>query len=268
MTKEQEQALIPQQVHDVVFYDDEVTYAVVEGRAYVPIRPITEHLGLAWGSQRNRIRRDEALEEEARLLLMTAADGREREMLALPLDLMAGWLFGLQPSRVAEPLREKLTKYRKECFRVLNEAFYEGRLSAETSLETLANSGSDAAIAYQMAQAVAKLARNQLLLESRLTEHETELQVQERRLEAIEATLGDKDRYISQAQASRVSQAVRAIGIILSKQSGGSAYGSVYGELYRRFEISAYRELPATRYDEAMNWLNQWRQSLEDEVDF
>jgi hypothetical protein len=33
---------------------------------YVPVRPICESLGLSWGSQRNRIYRDEVLREELR----------------------------------------------------------------------------------------------------------------------------------------------------------------------------------------------------------
>ncbi|MCZ7666672.1 MAG: hypothetical protein M5U34_05280 [Chloroflexi bacterium] len=45
------------------------------------------------------------------------------------------------------------------------------------------------------------------------------------------------------------------IGLLLTKQSGTSEYGRVYGELYRKFEISAYRELPAAKYEEAMGWV-------------
>lgn len=69
-------------------------------------------------------------------------------------------------------------------------------------------------------------------------------------------------RYISREQASRFSQAVRAIGLVMSQRSGHNEYGAVYGELYRNFEISAYRELPSQKYEEAMKWLNAWYQRL------
>lgn len=71
--------------------------------------------------------------------------------------------------------------------------------------------------------------------EGRVNEHD-------KRLEDIEARLSDPDRFISREQASRISQAVRNVGLIFLKSSGSSEYGRVYGELYRRYEISAYRE--------------------------
>ena len=58
------------------------------------------------------------------------------------------------------------------------------------------------------------------------------------------------------------AQAVKAIAMQLSKRSGHNEYGGVYGGIYRRFGINSYKELPAGRYDEAINWLNEWLQSL------
>jgi hypothetical protein len=40
-------------------------------------------------------------------------------MLCLPLDLLPGWLFGIQPTRARPELVDKLKRYRRECFRVL-----------------------------------------------------------------------------------------------------------------------------------------------------
>ncbi|MCO5184722.1 MAG: ORF6C domain-containing protein [Anaerolineae bacterium] len=84
------------------------------------------------------------------------------------------------------------------------------------------------------------------------------------RLDQIEAMLGNPSRYVSTAQVSRLSQAVKAIGLELGKRSGRNEFGGVNGELYRRFDIASYRELPANKYDEAMNFLTQWYSSLVD----
>jgi hypothetical protein len=272
-----QKAIVPSETNTVVFYGDEVIITVVEQVPYVPLRPIVDNLGLTWGSQYNRTKRDEVLDARTQLVSVTAADGKAREMLALPLDLLPGWLFGIQPSRVRDGLRDKLQRYRAECFRALWDAFQEGRLTAEPSLDALLTADTPAVQAYKMAQAIMQMARQQILLEARIDRQdgrldsaESKLSAVENRLETVEATLGDSSRHISAAQASHISQAVKAIALELGKRSGRNEFGGVYGELYRRFEIAGYRELPAARYDEATNFLRQWYSAVSggDDVPF
>ena len=40
-------------------------------------------------------------------------------MACLVLEYLPGWLFGVMTSRVREEVRDKLTRYQEECFRVL-----------------------------------------------------------------------------------------------------------------------------------------------------
>jgi hypothetical protein len=119
-----------------------------------------------------------------------------------------------------------------------------------------------------MIQAMLKLARNQILLESRLDEHETQLVGFEERLEQVEITLGDPGRQVTPEQASQISQAVKAVAMKLSEQSGRNEYGGVYGELYRKFGITSYKLLPARRFQEAMDFLTIWHQTLVGEEPF
>jgi hypothetical protein len=70
---------------------------------------------------------------------------------------------------------------------------------------------------------------------------------------------------VSDEQASQISQAVKAVAMAFSKQTGRNEYGGVYGELYRRFGITSYKLLPARRFQEAMDWLSEWYQSITDE---
>jgi hypothetical protein len=69
----------------------------------------------------------------------------------------------------------------------------------------------------------------------------------------------------------QLSQAVKTVAMKLSKASGRNEYGGVYGELYRKFGITSYKQLPAAKFDEAAKWLNEWRGALsndEEELPF
>lgn len=271
------QSLVPVEQREVVFYTDKVlALRLADGGVYVPIKPICDVLGVDWSSQRKRIGRDPVLSSMVMSVVITTTDidpaskrPRTSEMLALPLDILNGWLFGISADRVKADLRERIIRYQKECYKVLAEAFREGRLTTDTALTDLLQTDSPAVQAYRMAQAILHMARQQILLEARLEQHGTRLNSAEQRvsdveerLENIETRLGDSTRYISPTQASRISQAVKAIAMELGKRSGRNEFGGVYGELYRRFEIAGYRELPAAKYDEAMRFLRDWYVSL------
>ena len=123
MTDTSSVALVPRAVREVTFYGDVLLIALVGDVPYVAIRPIADFIGLDWSSQRQRIMRDDILHEESKLVVMTGADGKQREMFSLPLELLPGWLFGVTPSKARPEYREKLTQYRRDCFRVLWRAF-------------------------------------------------------------------------------------------------------------------------------------------------
>ena len=218
---------------------------------------------LTWGSQYNRLQRDPILSEAIRGVFITNTPGRgggTQEMVALPLKFVPGWLFGVNVSRIKEELRERVLRYQRECYDVLWEAFQEGRLTSGESFDDLLQQADpDVVQAYQIARAVVRLARNQILLEARLTGR---IEDHERRLEDIETTLGHPGRVITPAQATHLSQAVKAIAMQLSQKTGKNEFGGVWGEFYRRFEIPTYRELPANRFDEAMVWFTEWWQEI------
>jgi hypothetical protein len=260
---------------EVAFYEDSLMAVRGEdGQIYVAVGQMCRALGLNERSQRRKIQNHGILSEgytRGDISTPPSADGRggglQRSVL-IRVDLIPLWLSGIELGKVSEEMRPKMERFQRESAKVLWEAFQNGRLTADLAFEELLQSDSPAAQAYKMLQAMMQLARNQVLLESKLLEHDATLETHGQRIEELEASIGNEDRYISREQASRVSQAVRGIGLLLTKQSGSSEYGRVYGELYRKFEISAYRELPASKYDEAMKWLNEWRQSLVDDVEF
>ncbi len=63
------------------------------------------------------------LAEVTRFVAMTATEaGGEWSLLGLPLDYLAGWLFGVDPTRVRPELREKVLRYQRACYRVVKSA--------------------------------------------------------------------------------------------------------------------------------------------------
>lgn len=124
----------PIEERQVDFYGDEITAALVKTTeqasvVFVPVRPICDYLGLDWSSQRKRLNRDEILKEAQGVVIMTTPGGMQ-EMLCLPLELLPGWLFGVESNRVKSELKEKIIRYRRECFRVLWQAFQSEALGA------------------------------------------------------------------------------------------------------------------------------------------
>lgn len=261
-----DKGLVPVEQKKVIFYEDEITAVLIQAdsdrHVFVPLRPLCDYLGIDWPAQYQRIRRDDVLSEETRSIVVTTTDRGDREMVCLPLDFLPGWLFTISAKRVKEEFRDKIKRYQRECYRVLSEAFQEGRLTAEPSFDELLDRESPAAQAYRMASAIMRMARQQLLLESEIRTHTEQLLDHEQRLEEIEGTLGDPERHITPEQASQISQAVKSVALVLTKSSGSNQYGSVYGELYRKFGITSYKQLPAKRFDEALEFLTNWHQAL------
>lgn len=252
-------SLQPIEQKQVLFYEDEITAVrLADGTVFVPVRPIIERFGVDWGGQRRRINRDPVLSEEMRTVDVTSTEGSRqvtRGVLCLPLEYVSGFLFGLNADRVRADLRDRVIRYQRECHKVLTEAFQEGRLTADPTFDDLMAQDTPESRAVRMAEAILQLARSQLLIRGQIEDHD-------RRLEAIETQLGDPGRKITPAQAANISQAVKAVAMALSKASGRNEYGGVYGELYRRFEVPSYKDIPAGKYDDVMSWLNEWLQSV------
>lgn len=252
----------------VDFYGDAIPVAqTADGGVWVPVRPLTDFLGLDFSAQRQRINRDEVLAEQARRVVMARSDGRHVEMLCLPLDMLPGWLFGVQPGRARPELAAKLRRYRAECFRVLWQAFKGDILPAAPAGDL-----SGAALALEIATAVQHLARQQLDIETRLSEvagrHEVVaeylrgfIKKTDQRLTALELQLSS-GATISEAQAAELALAVKNVGQRLVSQGDKNGYAKVYSELYRRYRISSYKNLPAARYEDVLTWLQHWYSEL------
>ena len=74
----------------------------------VPIRPICEALGIDFARQRKKIQEDEDLSSVVVLTPSTGSDGKQYEMLCLPIRYIFGWLFILILKMLIQNLRKPL----------------------------------------------------------------------------------------------------------------------------------------------------------------
>lgn len=96
---------------------------VTENGIFIPIKPICTALGVDPEGQRQRIERHYILSSIAFTLKVVAADGKEREMLCLPLEYVYGWLFTIDANLVAENIRERVAEFQRECYDALYRHF-------------------------------------------------------------------------------------------------------------------------------------------------
>lgn len=266
----------------IAFYEDEIIAVAVEEdgqrRIYVPMRPIVEYLGLTWSSQYMRIQRDLVLSEVMRSVLITRTERGERELVCLPIEFLNGWLFGLQPTRVHEALREKIVRYQRECYRVLWDAFrsqpVEPALGSEAFMAAMRDN------ARQQMELWSTLLQEQRRLraaEGMIQEHDAMLMDAFRELDALRqeqsrlgARFSDLARLlpapsdpIGPAQKAALKELVDDLvaaaqerGVRLGQ--GRNDYPAVWGAFKQRFDVAKYDELTGERYDEALTWLKTW----------
>ena len=87
------------------------------------------------------------------------------ELLAIPLDYLNGWLFGVNANRVKDDVRDKLIRYQKECYRVLAREFVQTAVSPTSSSSLMQ--------VREMGLAIVRMAEEQMEFDRRLSHTET-----------------------------------------------------------------------------------------------
>ena len=126
----------------IPFYEDNLIVQLGEdGEIYVALRPIVQALGLSWGSQLNRIKRDAVLSKKMQTLSVFVTntqgegDGQNREVVCLPKQYISGFLFGISAGRIKDQqLRAKVIQFQEEAHLFLDAAFTG---DAESALEAM-----------------------------------------------------------------------------------------------------------------------------------
>ena len=110
--------------HLVKFNDFEIPAVKSDNEVFVAIKPICEAIGIDWAYAIERIKENEILGELYGTYRIVAADGATREMVCLPLDYVAGWLFMINVKLVNEEARPILIKFQRECYKALRDYFF------------------------------------------------------------------------------------------------------------------------------------------------
>lgn len=112
------------QLFPVPFHEDTLVLAAHNGEPYVVMRPVVESMGLNWKSQYDKL--TEKFGSTVVIITTVAEDGKSREMLALPLRKFPGWLYSINPSKVAPEIAPKIVRYQDEVDEVLWKYWTEG----------------------------------------------------------------------------------------------------------------------------------------------
>lgn len=100
---------------------------------WVAVTPICTSLGLAPNKQRERIQNDPILSEGGTVMVFPSAGGTQ-ETYCLRLDLVNGWLFTIDESRVKDDeTRQRVLAYKRECYAVLFKHFYGRSIDQRTA---------------------------------------------------------------------------------------------------------------------------------------
>lgn len=298
--------LVPTEERTLIFYgDDLVAFEVVENeqpKVYIPLKLISDHLGLSWTGQFERVKRDPVLSEVVKGIRVTrtATEGGSQTMMALPIEYLNGWLFGVSANRLKAELREKVIRYQRECYLVLFETFHpKERMSTiqrgvdETHLLAMRD----------LAQQQAELARQQVNLwdafigekrrldavQDLAEEHDgmiRELSIQvddlQERLSSVQRDLTNRITSLNQralqvpaVPTQKISPeqkaAIKALvdDLVAAAQQKGvrlgqgrNDYPAVWDAFKRRFDLAKYDELGETHFDTAIQWLKEWRDRL------
>lgn len=95
------------------------TLILVEHNAqpYVVMKPLVVAMGLDWRSQHVKI--TDKFQATMVEITTVADDGKPRAMICLPLRKLPGWLYSINPGKLAPVLRVKVVRYQEECDEVL-----------------------------------------------------------------------------------------------------------------------------------------------------
>ncbi len=278
-------ALVPVDQRQVDFYGDDLVAVLVEEaghrRIYVPLRPICAYLGVTWQGQWERTKGDEVLADELRSVRVTLTERGARTVQCLPLDMLSGWLFGVQAKRVKSELQAKITRYRRECYRVLAQAF------AGEALTVMQQAG----LTVPSDPRLAELAAQIDTLSAQITflrEHMAAILATGERIESVAAqmeqatgllhTLIGRQEQLTTHQATtdlRVAQIdARTQHLSPASQRQAQAfidhmvkttkrgphpldYSDIYGAVKRHFNVGSYSQVADDRKDDLLQFLRQ-----------
>lgn len=151
----------------VPFYGDTLLLVNEECTPFVAMKPIVENLGISWQGQHAKLA--EKFGSTIKIILTVGEDGRNREMICLPLRKIPAWLYSINLNKASPELREKIERYQAECDDALWDYWTKGqatrpelRTTPDRLTQTLKASDKAAALIGQIRAATDEEARQVL----------------------------------------------------------------------------------------------------------
>lgn len=108
----------------VNFRGDELYGFKQDDGTFLALKPMVEAMGLNWSGQEQRVKRDPILSEGICMMHTPFGNGGSQEVICIKLDLVNGWLFTIDSSRIKdEAVKAKVQTYQRECYSVLHDHF-------------------------------------------------------------------------------------------------------------------------------------------------
>jgi len=107
------------------FYEKNIEVFTDNEIKYVALNSICKNIGLSWGTQYKKLMKDPTLNKAVKKKY-NIVEGKRREIICIPLDMLQGWLFHINENKVKPEIKEIVMLYKKECYEVLDNYFNQG----------------------------------------------------------------------------------------------------------------------------------------------
>jgi hypothetical protein len=241
----------------VVFAGTEITAVLAEdGSVYGALPHFCRALGLDGESQRARIDEQAALAKGLRPFPLVQGQ-RLVTTWCLRADLVPYWLAIVPTKRMKPERKARIDFYQEQVADVLGRLF--GALP--TAISAPASLAQQNPV-FAEGLAVARMALDQAQLAAQTAadtrdEISALKAVYDARITALEARLTPLAT-LSEEQAARIGDLVKQAALALAARAGGgNFFGTVYGQLYRTFNVTSYKLLTQAQYPKAVAWLEK-----------
>lgn len=258
----------PQEQLPVPLFDGVVlAVRAADGRIYLDLRDLCATLGLDPSSQRRRIQASEELHLASFRVTIDQQQLRTRDFLLL--EDVPIWLLSVQQRRVAPEVRERFAYVKTYLVDAVRRAFnlLTGLPDAPSSaIEELSDLDRIDLALNQLAE----LGRRQEAIEqsqerarSAYRDLNTLLRELRERVQALEAQARNK---LTPEQRGTLYRMVQTWGQARAERGAARRPGvmirTCWGEFNARFGLSTYTDLPAARYDEAVQFVKDRYRTL------
>lgn len=204
----------------VDFHGDKLPVLKKDGVKYVVMKPITKALGLNWSAQLKRIKRDDVLSTSMSVMdTEVCRNGQAGEIIALPIEMMHGWLMGVNSRRVKPEVKEKLFQYKKECYKVLDAYFNKGVAVNHKLIKELKTAIEDR--------------------DGELASFESANFEQLKKIEDLQGDLEDMNRKLNRLQQPRYDRAMLE-NLVIQCTEGRYTIAEIWQTVLRRLKLKCY----------------------------